>query len=198
MGVIFMNQDSIPSTDELWIQLVLFVRKKFYSRQQIFDLAEDIVNQAFLDVIKIEDSKKLNFGYLSKACIHIAFRLFKRNILEISVTEDYDDCLLFLNSESIVDEIIEKENSKEILDSLDVLKSIERIIIMQRYYGNYSFNQIAESNGLKLNTVLSHHRRALEKLRPLLSEFSCGRNRNTIRAISASEINENSHFSKNF
>jgi len=57
-----------------------------------------------------------------------------------------------------------------------MLRDIEQIVITQRYYGDFSFAEIAKFNGLKLNTVLSHHRRALAKLRPLLIKtFKFGR-----------------------
>jgi DNA-directed RNA polymerase specialized sigma24 family protein len=54
---------------------------------------------------------------------------------------------------------------------LKVLREIERVVITQRYYGDLSFVEIANTNGLKLNTVLSHHRRALGKLRPQLTKL---------------------------
>jgi DNA-directed RNA polymerase specialized sigma24 family protein len=68
-------------------------------------------------------------------------------------------------------EIIAAEDTAAILESLATLRRIERIVINQRYYGNFSFAEIAEANGLKLSTVLSHHRRALAKLRPALTKI---------------------------
>jgi DNA-directed RNA polymerase specialized sigma24 family protein len=44
-------------------------------------------------------------------------------------------------------------------------------VITQRYYNDFSFAEIADRNGLNLNTVLSHHRRALAKLRPQLTRL---------------------------
>jgi DNA-directed RNA polymerase specialized sigma24 family protein len=58
-----------------------------------------------------------------------------------------------------------------VLESLKALRDIERVVITQRYYGDFSFAEIAKVNGLKLNTVLSHHRRALDKLRPQLTKL---------------------------
>ena len=74
-------------------------------------------------------------------------------------------CLSFINEDDFVNDILKEEDTREILDSLEVLKQIERIIITQRYFGDLKFNEIAEKNNLKLSTVKSHHRRALEKLR---------------------------------
>jgi DNA-directed RNA polymerase specialized sigma24 family protein len=41
----------------------------------------------------------------------------------------------------------------------------------KEHYGDFSFAEIARINGLKLNTVLSHHRWALGKLRPQLTKL---------------------------
>jgi DNA-directed RNA polymerase specialized sigma24 family protein len=71
----------------------------------------------------------------------------------------------------VINEILQTETTDAVLESLKVLRDIEQIVITQRYYGDFSFAKIAEINGLKLNTVLSHHRRALGKLRPKLTNI---------------------------
>lgn len=169
--------------NELRKELVSYVKRKFYSRDNICLMADDIVNQAVLDVIRAGDKQQLNFGYLSRVCIHIAYVYFKKSSRDSLNCLVLEDCLNFLNINDVVDEIIEKENAEEIFASLDVLKEIERIIVLQRYYGDYSFSEIANRNGLKLNTVLSHHRRALEKLRPHLADWCDGRNKHISKPI---------------
>ncbi len=156
--------------EELRTKLIEYVKTKFYSRPQIRELADDIVNQAFSEVLPNID--KCNFGYLAKACIHIAYRYFKRTDNEGKSILSFDDTLSFLDETDVVDELAESENTAEIFNSLDALKEIERVIVFQRYYGDFSFAEIARENSIKLNTVLSHHRRALEKLRPRLSALA--------------------------
>lgn len=159
--------------EKLRFALIEYLKKKFYSRSFISNAAEDIVNEAFSTVSA--DSRKCNFGYLSKVCVHIAYRLFKQIDYDQARRIPFDDALDFMDDKDVVDEIIANENTSEILASLETLKQIEYIIVMQRYYGDFSFAEIAELNHIKLNTVLSHHRRALEKLRPRLSAFANGR-----------------------
>lgn len=159
--------------EKLRSALTEYLKKKFYSRFFISDAAEDIVNEAF-STVSI-DSGKCNFGYLSKVCVHIAYRMFKRIECDSAKLIPFDDALDFMDERDVVDEIIASEDTSEILASLKILKEIEYIIVMQRYYGDFSFAEIAEHNSIKLNTVLSHHRRALEKLRPRLSAFADGR-----------------------
>jgi RNA polymerase sigma-70 factor (ECF subfamily) len=136
-------------------------------------LADDIVHEAYL---KLRTSKsyaadKENYGYLSVVCIRLAYRMF------ISQANAHKQVHLDTEGTSLIDEsdiaheLIKSEDSHAILESLKTLRDIERVVITQRYYGDFSFSQIAKANGLKLNTVLSHHRRALGKLRPQLTNI---------------------------
>ncbi len=159
---------------DLYTRLVSFVKAKFHSRPQISGMAGDIVSEAIALVWPLEPQQS-NFGYLSKVCIHAAYKCFKRMDTDHHRLCAYDEAIGFVNDESVIDEIIAADDVSEILASLDTLKRIERVIILQRYYGDFSFAQIAEANNIKLNTVLSHHRRALEKLRTRLVMFGSGR-----------------------
>lgn len=157
----------------LRLSLMRFVRAKFHSYPNIATLADDIVQEAYLNLLSSRrySVEKENFGYLSVSCLRVAYRQFmaqSRNHEQMS--DDTTDSIL-INEKDFIDEILEAENTQAILASMDVLKEIEKIIVTQRYYGDFSFSEIAEANNLKLNTVLSHHRRALEKLRPRLTRL---------------------------
>ena len=114
-------------------------------------------------------SDKENFGYLSVACIRQAYKRFKAWDAQRSIA--LEDCLLFLSDGDVVDEIIQNDDTDTIFKSLEILKVIEKSIIIGRYYGDLKFSEIAENLGLNINTVKSHHRRALEKLRQRLSRY---------------------------
>ena len=66
--------------DGLRRNLVSYLKKKFYSRRNILDMADEIVNQTFLEAAKSKDFKKemYNFGYMSAACIRTAYKVFHR------------------------------------------------------------------------------------------------------------------------
>ncbi len=153
--------------------LVSYVKKKFYTRRNITDRADDIVNQAFLDVMKSPSfsMEQYNFGYMSVACIRTAYKVFHRNDRDEDILLNFEMTEPLIDEESFVEEIERAEDTALILQSLQILKQVEQIIIRERYYGNFSFREISERHGINLNTVLSHHRRALEKLRPILSLY---------------------------
>lgn len=153
--------------------LVSYVKRKFLSRPNITDMAEEIVNQAFLDIMKAKDFHDglLNFGYMSTACVRVAYKVFHRNDSDASNMISLGLTMPLIGEDDFVSEVENAEDSALIFRSLQTLKQIERIVITERYYGDFSFREISESHGINLNTVLSHHRRALEKLRPVLAQY---------------------------
>ena len=163
----------MEDVDGLRKNLVSHIKKKFYSRSNIVDMAEEIVNQTFLDVMKSAgfDKDRYNFGYMSLACIRTAYKVFHRNDNDKKISVYYDLTMPLVDEDSFVEEIEKSDDTAFILQSLQTLKQIEQVIINERYYEDFSFREISEKYGINLNTVLSHHRRALEKLRPVLSKY---------------------------
>lgn len=156
---------------ELHGELIRYVRYKFASRPSIAEASEDIVGDVLLEFYAKHGtaSEKENFGYLSVACIRRAYKRFKAWDAQRNVT--LDECLHFLSDDDVVDEIIQNDDTDALFKSLEVLKVIEKSIVIGRYYGDLKFSEIAENLGLNINTVKSHHRRALEKLRRRLSRL---------------------------
>ena len=158
---------------ELRDALLQLVRHKFAGYPHVMLMAEDIVHDAY---VRLRSSKsyapeKENYGYLSMVCIRLAYRQYMAHATGPLQAYPGAEGTSLLDETDIAEEIIRTENAAAVLESLRILRDIERIVIMQRYYDDFSFSQIAEANGLKLNTVLSHHRRALGKLRPQLTHL---------------------------
>ncbi|MCL2189310.1 MAG: sigma-70 family RNA polymerase sigma factor [Defluviitaleaceae bacterium] len=159
--------------EELRNALLRLVRFKFASYPNVAVLADDIVNDAYvkLRTSKAYAAEKVNYGYLSVVCVRLAYRKFMAQGVDFSQMYFDAEGTSLVDETDIAREIIAAEDAAAVLESLKVLRDIERIVITQRYYGELSFAEIAASNGLKLNTVLSHHRRALGKLRPQLTKL---------------------------
>lgn len=158
------NNGTRPSTDRLRNELIVYIRRKFHNIDGIYTLAEDIVQEAWL---KISTPEQENFGYLSKVCVRLAYRLYKkqRGQTEVSLVD------LLVGEEDVTAQIIAHERASDVLTSLDTLREVERVIVVLRYYEDCSFAEISRRTGINLNTVLTVHRRALEKLRPRLSRI---------------------------
>jgi len=158
---------------ELRESLLRLIRRKFAGYPNVASLADDIVHDAYLKLRASEgyEPEKQNYGYLSVACVRLAYRKFMAQATNFEQVYLDAEGTLLLDETDIAREIIQSENVRAVLESLKVLRDIEQVVITQRYYGDYSFAEIAKANGLKLNTVLSHHRRALGKLRPQLTKL---------------------------
>lgn len=68
------------------------------------------------------------------------------------------------------DAIAMVETSAELTAALERLSSTQKRVLLLRYFGDLTFEQIAETLGCPLNTALSHCRRGLIALRRLLPE----------------------------
>jgi RNA polymerase sigma-70 factor (ECF subfamily) len=154
-------------------ELLRLIQRKFAGYPNVASLADDIVNDAYMRLrsSKSYEPEKETYGYLSVVSIRLAYRKFMAQATDFGQVYLDAGGTSLLDETDIADEIIKAENTSAILESLKVLRDIERIVITQRYYGDLSFAEIANANGLKLNTVLSHHRRALGKLRPQLTNL---------------------------
>ena len=159
--------------EELRENLISYIKKKFYTRSNIIDMADENVNQTFLDVMKSPGYcvEQLNFGYMSLACIRTAYKVYHRNDRDKDIMVDFELTAPLIDEDNFVDEIEKAEDTKFIFQSLQALKRIEQIVIRERYYGEFSFREISERHGININTIFTHHRRALEKLRPILSSY---------------------------
>jgi DNA-directed RNA polymerase specialized sigma24 family protein len=158
---------------ELRDSLIWLIRYKFAGYPNVALLADDIVHDAYLQLRSSASYKadKENYGYLSVVCVRLAYRKFMIQATDFGNIYFFAEGTTLLDETDVAEELIRTENVNAVLESLIILRDIERLVITQRYYGNYSFVDIAKANGLKLNTVLSHHRRSLNKLRPRLTEL---------------------------
>ena len=154
-------------------KLFSLVKHKFASYPNVAILADDIVHDSYVNLRSSKSFRpeKENYNYLSVVCIRLAYRKFMAQSTDFNQLCIGEHGTSLLSEIDIADEIIQAENTITVLESLKILREIERIVITQRYYGDFSFAKIAEINGLNINTVLSHHRRALGKLRPKLTNI---------------------------
>jgi RNA polymerase sigma-70 factor, ECF subfamily len=65
---------------------------------------------------------------------------------------------------------VRAEESELLAAALDELSPPQRRVLLLRYYGQFTFAEIADMIGCPLNTTLSHCRRGLQALQALLVE----------------------------
>ncbi len=94
----------------------------------------------------------------------IPFSAFENEAGENTITETLAD------PSPLPSELLERAGIAQMLASaMEKLSPIYRMVLFLRYNDHFNFRQIAESLGEPLHTIKSRHRRALLKLRELLT-----------------------------
>ena len=123
---------------ELRGSLMKLIRYKFAKYPNVVLLAEDIVHDAYLDLRtgRHYAPDKENYGYLSVVCVRMAYRRFMEQSANFNQAFLDAEGTSLIDETDIVDEILQAEDTYAVLESLKVLRDIERIVITQRYYGS--------------------------------------------------------------
>ena len=141
-------------------------------------LAEDIFQETFLKVIHTLKKGKYNEqGKFLPWVMRISYNLTIDHFRKISKTKfvrSNDTFNVFDivkdSSTSVEDEIIYKKILNDVKSLIYKLPPLQREVLKMRYYSNMSFNDIAESCDISINTALGRMRYALINLRKIIKK----------------------------
>lgn len=141
-------------------------------------LAEDILQETFLKVIKTLKKGRYNEqGKFLPWLMRIAYNLSIDHFRKISKTRfvrSNDDFNVFDivkdSSDSVEQEMIKEKILSDVKKIIYKLPPLQREVLKMRYYSNMSFNEIAETCNISINTALGRMRYALINLRKIISK----------------------------
>ena len=141
-------------------------------------LAEDIFQETFLKVIKTLKKGRYNEqGKFLPWVMRIAYNLSIDHFRKISKTRfvrSKDDFNVFDivkdSSDSVEQEMIKEKILSDVKKIIYKLPPLQREVLKMRYYSNMSFNEIAETCNISINTSLGRMRYALINLRKIISK----------------------------
>ena len=141
-------------------------------------LAEDIFQETFLKVIKTLKKGRYNEqGKFLPWVMRIAYNLSIDHFRKISKTRfvrSKDDFNVFDivkdSSDSVEQEMIKEKILSDVKKIIYKLPPLQREVLKMRYYSNMSFNEIAETCNISINTALGRMRYALINLRKIISK----------------------------
>jgi RNA polymerase sigma factor (sigma-70 family) len=141
------------------------------------DVADDLLQEVFRRAWQARDRYR-DQGHDRAYLLTIADRLVidhsRRLGLEINVDEAaWDDLEPAANDPIPLDNLVAAETSAEITAALDQLSLAQRRVLLLRYFGDLTFEQIATQLNCPLSTTLSHCRRGLLTMRKLLTPKCC-------------------------
>jgi RNA polymerase sigma-70 factor, ECF subfamily len=137
------------------------------------DVADDLVQEVFQRAWQARDRYR-DEGHEQAYLLRIADRLVvdrsRRMGLEINVDEQaWHEVEPAARTEVPLDALARGESSDELAAALDQLTSAQKRVLLLRFFGDLTFEEIAVTLGCPLGTALSHCRRGLIALRKLLA-----------------------------
>jgi RNA polymerase sigma-70 factor (ECF subfamily) len=137
------------------------------------DVADDLLQEVFQRAWQARDRYE-DQGYERAFLLRIADRLVidksRRSRREVNLDETtWHDVEPAVEADSPLDELHTAETNQELTAALDQLSLNQRRVLLLRYFGDLSFEQIAAELDCPLGTALSHCRRGLQAMRKLLT-----------------------------
>ena len=137
------------------------------------DVADDLAQETFQRAWQARDRYR-DEGHERAFLLKIADRLVidrsRRLGLEISVDEaTWREIEPAAAADSLVDEAAVADLNDELTAALGRLTSAQRRVLLLRFFGDLTFEEIASTIGCPLGTALSHCRRGLAAMRKLLT-----------------------------
>jgi len=142
--------------------------------------AEDITQEIFIKTwrnLRRFNRKKSFKIWLFSIAKNVCFDFLRKrkdfsfSELELkNADEDYNIDEEIIDTSPLPDEIFEQKNLKDVLNSaMEQLPLQDQTVLFLHHNEHFTFQEIADSFDESLNTIKSRYRRALQKLRSMLS-----------------------------
>ena len=130
--------------------------------------AKDIVQETFIRLLNVRI--KNQDGNFKSYITTIAFRLALKEKSRLSRSMEIKDTYYVDSSSSPIEKQIIEENQKHIFQAITSLPEQQRDILVLRFYGEHSYEEISEITQLPLGTVKSRIFYAVKACRGKLKE----------------------------
>lgn len=168
---------SPPAAWKQWFQthgsrLLLFARQQTRSSED----AEDVLQEAMVRLWK-SGMIDLNAEGSDEPCLAAAFTQIRRSAIDLARKNirraNRENRAMELDGASeavwFADTIEQDERSQQIENAIQNLPDYYKEVIILKIWGDLTFEQIAETLDIPMNTAASRYRYALEKLRRTLT-----------------------------
>ena len=138
------------------------------------ELAEDLFQETMIKIIRLIQAEKYDekgkfISWAVRIARNLAIDFYRKERRGPSIQHENDDYDIFNNvpqhEESIEDKIIQEESAQHVRDMIKQIPEKQREVLIMRHYANMSFKEIADVQGVNINTALGRMRYALLHLR---------------------------------
>ncbi|MGZ9584977.1 RNA polymerase sigma factor [Paenibacillus marinisediminis] len=148
-------------------------RTAFYllhNEQDAMDASQEALIRIYSKINSYEEKAQFK-TWVQRIVTNIAIDKFRRAKPTVSIDEHN---LVFHGNESVEKEVFNAYAAQDIREAIGQLPEHHRAVVVLRYLQDFSYNEIAESLNLPLNTVKSYLFRARQQLQTLLRDYEKG------------------------
>jgi len=158
--------------------LVTRYRKRLYyhalyitkDSETALDIAQEVFVKAFHESRLFDDGFHTK-AWLFRVCTNRCYNLVRDRQRRGGILERVGrEKSALSNPHHAIDELLDREQSTELARVMDRLSPEHRTILLLRYFGDLSYQEVADVLQVKIGTVMSRLSRAKVRLHDLLSE----------------------------
>ncbi len=138
--------------------------------QDAMDAAQEALIRIYTKINSYEEKAQFR-TWVQRIVTNICIDKFRRKRPSVSIDEHE---LVFEAGDNVETEVLSSYAAEEIREAIGKLPDHHRSVVVLRYLQDFSYNEIAESLNLPLNTVKSYLFRARQQLQTLLHDYQKG------------------------
>ena len=167
--------------NKVYTKVYLIVKDRF--------LAEDLLQEVFIKAIdKIKSGTYNEEGKFGPWIVRIAHNLaidnFRKAKRYPTVRAENQDLLfntIAFSEDSVEERQIKEDTNNKLKSLIELLPENQKEVLLMRHYADMSFQEIAESTGVSINTALGRMRYALINLKKQFEKANYAYDKNTYR-----------------
>ncbi|XEC96783.1 RNA polymerase sigma factor [Paenibacillus tarimensis] len=140
------------------------------NEQDAMDAAQEALIRIYTKIGSYEEKAQFK-TWVQRIVTNICIDKFRRNKPTVSIEEHE---MVFKEKQDVEAEVLAAYAVQDIREAIDKLPEHHKAVVVLRYLQDFSYNEIADSLDLPLNTVKSYLFRARQQLQTLLQEYQKG------------------------
>ncbi|UHA75821.1 RNA polymerase sigma factor [Paenibacillus sp. 481] len=140
------------------------------NEQDALDASQEALIRIYTKIQSYEEKAQFK-TWVQRIVTNICIDKFRRNRPVVSIEEHNLD---FFGDQNVEREVMSAYAAQDIRNAIDRLPEHHRAVVVLRYLQDFSYNEIAESLNLPLNTVKSYLFRARQQLQTTLQDYEKG------------------------